>query len=378
MKLDDIFRLSLHGYMTQLHTAPEIPEGQDYDCLSYNNFAGVEFPLIFRQKKGSGGRKLVDFINTGWGDVPGPVSDRVIGLLRDGGFTGWDTYPVEVFLKDGSRLPGYRGLMVTGGECDTDISLSEQVDTIGPWPYGQADVCLKELPIVLDSWDGSDMFRLGEQSRPMTSHFPPDSPLRAFFHLDSGYDPSFGPRVRKDPNTGRHFFRLLKEQSVSLYTRHSPVYVDDGSRFPTLVHRSVISVLESGRFSGWDADPAQILFNDGRLSRDFFELHVSGRCRIDPAVSVPVPVEWVFPKRKRRSTGFKGFPLDTASWDGSDIFRAGDYPFVFISARLRDALRQLLGADHFVRNAADCLITDFLPFGDIFPPLSDFHRNTTA
>ena len=116
MKLDDIFRLSLHGYMTQLHTAPEIPEGQDYDCLSYNNFAGVEFPLIFRQKKGSGGRKLVDFINTGWGDVPGPVSDRVIGLLRDGGFTGWDTYPVEVFLKDGSRLPGYRGLMVTGGE----------------------------------------------------------------------------------------------------------------------------------------------------------------------------------------------------------------------------------------------------------------------
>ena len=378
MKLDDIFRLSLHGYMTQLHTAPEIPEGQDYDCLSYNNFAGVEFPLIFRQKKGSGGRKLVDFINTGWGDVPGPVSDRVIGLLRDGGFTGWDTYPVEVFLKDGSRLPGYRGLMVTGGECDTDISLSEQVDTIGPWPYGQADVCLKELPIVLDSWDGSDMFRLGEQSRPMTSHFPPDSPLRAFFHLDSGYDPSFGPRVRKDPNTGRHFFRLLKEQSVSPYTRHSPVYVDDGSRFPTLVHRSVISVLESGRFSGWDADPAQILFNDGRLSRDFFELHVSGRCRIDPAVSVPVPVEWVFPKRKRRSTGFKGFPLDTASWDGSDIFRAGDYPFVFISARLRDALRQLLGADHFVRNAADCLITDFLPFGDIFPPLSDFHRNTTA
>ena len=423
MKLDDIFRLSLHGYMTQLYAVPELPEEQHYDCLSYNNFAGVEFPLVFRQEKGYGGKKLVDFINTGYGDVPGPVSDRVIDLLRDGGFTGWDTYPVEVFLKDGSRLPGYRGLMVTGGKCDTDISLSEQVDTIGPWPYGQADVRLKELPIVFDSWDGSDMFRLksyggvyisrrlrdalkdakisnldlrqsaadfflscdsdgmfrlGEQSRPMTSHFPPDSPLRAFFHLDSGYDPSFGPRVRKDPNTGRHFFRLLKEQSVSPYTWHSPVYVDDGSCFPTLVHRSVISVLESGRFSGWDADPAQILFNDGRLSRDFFELHVSGRCRIDPAVSVPVPVEWVFPKRKKRSTGFKGLPLDTASWDGSDIFRAGDSPYVFISARLRDALRQLLGADHFVRNAADCLITDFPPFGDIFPMLSDFHGNTTA
>ena len=422
MKLDDIFCLDLHGYMTQLYTVPEMPEGQRFDYLFHNEFAGAVFPIVFRQKKGYGGNKLVDFLNLGLTTF-GPVSDRVVGLLRDGGFTGWDTYPVEVLLKDGSRLPGYQGLMVTGGECDTDISLSEQVDTIGPWPYGQADVCLKELPIVLDSWDGSDMFRLkshggvyisrrlrdalkeakisnldlgqsaadfflscdsdgmfrlGEQSRPMTSHFPPDSPLRAFFHLDSGYDPSFGPRVRKDPNTGRHFFRLLKEQSVSPYTCHSPVYVDDGSCFPTLVHRSVISVLESGRFSGWDADPAQILFNDGRLSRDFFELHVSGRCRIDPAVSVPVPVEWVFPKRKKRSTGFKGFPLDTASWDGSDIFRAGDSPYVFISARLRDALRQLLGADHFVRNAADCLITDFPPFGDIFPMLSDFHGNTTA
>ena len=423
MKLDDIFCLDLHGYMTQLYTVPEMPEGQRFDYLFHNEFEGAVFPIVFRQKKGYGGNKLVDFLNLG-STTFGPVSDRVVDLLRDGGFTGWDTYPVEVLLKDGSRLPGYRGLMVTGGECDTDISLSEQVDTIGGrGPYGHACTCLKGLPIVLDSWDGSDMFRLksyggvyisrrlrnalkdakisnldlrqsaadyflwcksdgsfhfGGQSRPMTSPFPSDSPLRAFFHLDSGYDPSFGPRVRKDPNTGRHFFRLLKEPCIGSQMSHSPVYVDDGSSFPTLVHRSVISVLESGRFSGWDADPAQVLFNDRRLSRDFFELRVSGSCSIDPAVSVPVPVEWVFPKRKRRSTGFKGFPLDTASWDGSDIFRAGDSPYVFISARLRDALRQLLGADHFVRNAADCLITDFPPFGDIFPMLSDFHGGTTA
>ena len=423
MKLDDIFHLSLHGYMTQLFTVPEMPEGQRFDHLFYKKFAGAVFPIVFRQKKGYGGKKLVDFLNLG-STTFGPVSDRVIDLLRDGGFTGWDTYPIEVFLKDGSRLPGYRGLMVTGGECDTDISLSEQVDTIGgQGPYGYACTCLKGLPIVLDSWDGSDMFRLrsyggvyisrrlrdalkdakisnldlrqsaasfffmcdsdgifrfGGQSRPMASPFPPDSPLRRFFHLDSGYDPSFGPRVRKDPNTGRHFFRLLKEQSVSPYTWLSPVYVDDGSRFPTLVHRSVISVLQNGRFSGWDADQAQVLFNDGRLSRDFFELHVSGSCRIDPAVSVPVPVEWVFPKRKKRSTGFKGFPLDSNSWDGSDIFRAGDSPFVFISARLRDALRRLLDGDHLVRNAADCLITDLQPFADIFPLLSEFHRGTTA
>ena len=159
MKLDDIFHLSLYGYMTQLFTVPEMPEGQRFDYLFHNKFEGAVFPIVFRQKKGYGGNKLVDFLNLG-STTFGPVSDRVVDLLRDGRFTGWDTYPVEILLKDGSRLPGYRGLMVTGGECDTDISLSEQVDTIGPWPYGRSRVCLKEIPIVLDSWDGSDMFRL--------------------------------------------------------------------------------------------------------------------------------------------------------------------------------------------------------------------------
>ena len=130
MKLDDIFCLDLHGYMTQLFTIPEMPEGQRFDYLFHNEFEGAKFPIVFRQKKGYGGNKLVDFLNLS-STTFGPVSDRVVDLLRDGGFTGWDTYPIEVFLKDGSRLPGYRGLMVTGGKCDTDISLSEQVDTIG-------------------------------------------------------------------------------------------------------------------------------------------------------------------------------------------------------------------------------------------------------
>lgn len=55
----------------------------------------------------------------------GPASDRVIDLLRDEGFTGWDTFPVEVYLKDGSRLLGYQGLIVTGKCGALDPAASE-------------------------------------------------------------------------------------------------------------------------------------------------------------------------------------------------------------------------------------------------------------
>ena len=429
MTLSDFFHLSLYGYLTQMFTPPEMPEGQIFSHLFYKEFAGADFPIVFRQKKGYGGNKLVDFLNIGSASF-GPVSDRVIELLRDGGFTGWDTYPVEVYLKDGSKLDGYQGLMVTGGECDIDISLSEQVATIGPWPMGTAQTCLKELPIVLDSWDGSDFFRVKEaggiyitrrlreamkkarisnldlntsaadsylacdsdgifrigirgQTRPLIYPFPTDSPLRGFFSLHSGFRQSFGPRTQRDNSVGSHFFRLTRESIIidpsvmNFFMGRSPFYVDDGSVFPTLVRRDIVSVLEGGHFTGWDATPAQVLFNNGYLSRDFFELHVSGRCPISPRVSVPVPVVWLNPKRKERSTGFKGFPLDFDGWDGSDIFLAGSTQHVFISARLRDALYKAIGRDHLLRNAIDCLITDIPPFGDLFPLLNDFHGLST-
>lgn len=111
---------------------------------------------------------------------------------------------------------------------------------------------------------------------------------------------------------------------------------------------------------------------------DFHFLSVLGRCsRRNLSIPRPVPVEWVNPKRKTRSIGFKGFPLDISAWDGSDIFLDGDSTHVFVSARLAEAMQREDFHRIFYRNAADCLITDTLPFGDLFPLLNDFHGLST-
>ena len=134
---------------------------------------------------------------------------------------------------------------------------------------------------------------------------------------------------------------------------------------------AVLDFYNIHNYGGWTKLCAHPVIPKGT---GFRFLSILGRCsRRNLSIPRPVPVEWVNPKRKTRSIGFKGFPLDFDGWDGSDIFLAGSTRHVFISTRLRDALYKAIGRDHLVRNAADCLITDTLPFGDLFPLLNDFH-----
>ena len=87
--------------------------------------------------------------------VPVVVSQRFIDILLDQRFTGWSTYPVEVYSKSGDLLPGYHGLSITG-----------RCGLIEP---GRSGIVLEHLPggwiprfkgLFFDpaSWDGSDFF----------------------------------------------------------------------------------------------------------------------------------------------------------------------------------------------------------------------------
>jgi hypothetical protein len=42
------------------------------------------------------------------------ISERLRTVLRDGGFSGWTTYPARLRDKTGAVIPGYHGLAVTG------------------------------------------------------------------------------------------------------------------------------------------------------------------------------------------------------------------------------------------------------------------------
>ena len=83
------------------------------------------------------------------------VHRRAVDLLRDGGFTGWRTYPVNVIDKNGDSYPDYAGLAVLGrcGACD----LSRSVVVLAEYPVGWFPHFLGRY-FSENSWDGSDFF----------------------------------------------------------------------------------------------------------------------------------------------------------------------------------------------------------------------------
>ena len=85
------------------------------------------------------------------------ISDKFRNVLFSRGFSGWHTYPVEVYGSNGKLLPGYHGLSITGRCGKVDESKSPIVDD-GYYPTGTPR--RKKLGIFFapESWDGSDIF----------------------------------------------------------------------------------------------------------------------------------------------------------------------------------------------------------------------------
>jgi hypothetical protein len=117
--------------------------------------AGLDAPGRFEYDEGSSARGIV-------GTTYPPlklVSDGVIGALT--GFTGWTTYPVELYGRDGARVPGYHGFGVTGRAGPID-------DALGPGYL-----------FAPGSWDGSDVFVTGDGALTMVAQPVRDALLAA-------------------------------------------------------------------------------------------------------------------------------------------------------------------------------------------------------
>lgn len=109
-------------------------------------------PLAFVHRMG--GKVPSDVIWTGY-VVIHIFADRVVELLRQKGFTGWSTYPVEVRGKDGEVFPGYHGMSFPG-RC-------------GPIENARSTIVYEQMPggvfprhkgifFAPETWDGSDFF----------------------------------------------------------------------------------------------------------------------------------------------------------------------------------------------------------------------------
>jgi len=110
-------------------------------------------PLAFERDEGSRPHDLV-------GSTHGPVlvSDRLLGALH--GVSGWTTYPVAIEGVEG----GYHGLAVTGRAGPVDDALSPRVMLPPPVPEGNALPGRRGLLFRPETWDGSDVFLLGDST----------------------------------------------------------------------------------------------------------------------------------------------------------------------------------------------------------------------
>jgi hypothetical protein len=107
-------------------------------------------PLYYRM-----GRAVPSDVIWTTGLHPVIVHKRVIDLLLDHRFTGWGTYPVEVYGKQGEPYPDYLGLSFTGRCGPIDGSRSER--TLVEMPGGLVPHW-KGIYFDEQSWDGSDFF----------------------------------------------------------------------------------------------------------------------------------------------------------------------------------------------------------------------------
>jgi hypothetical protein len=128
--------------------------GRDVERLFLGELR-LSAPLLFNFMKGASGSTAHDLIGTTFTSLL-LVSDKTIGVLS--GFSGWTTYPVEVYGKRGELIPGYHGLAVTGRCGPIDYTKSTPRVCEPPIPGGGRSRQWFGLCFDEKTWDGSDIF----------------------------------------------------------------------------------------------------------------------------------------------------------------------------------------------------------------------------
>ncbi len=130
--------------------------------LSWKDIASLKrgdlnppIPVPYRY---AGGRTVPeDFV---WCDGGFIISDRIKELFTAHNFTGWKTYPINLYDKNGKLISGYHGFAVTAKVGPIDYSRSEIIAK-PPIIIGKPNIVKKGLYFDENSWDGSDFLFAG-------------------------------------------------------------------------------------------------------------------------------------------------------------------------------------------------------------------------
>lgn len=132
-----LFRNAIDNHLRGFHSGREI-----YDQLAFGDHYPeyIQFPIVFYQEDGKRMRDVLDMRYVGFF----VISDRMKLVLEENGFTGWKTYPVQLYDKKKNLISGYSGFTVTGKGGRVYYPLNEAWVPVLGWN----PAC----------WDGSDFF----------------------------------------------------------------------------------------------------------------------------------------------------------------------------------------------------------------------------
>jgi hypothetical protein len=156
VEFNKIYELAPAFVRGVLHVDAADPKYNNVSLLITRGEFRVDEAVVFRHD--SGGRAR-DFVCSTAGHIIG--SPKVIDILKDNRFTGWTTYPVEIYNKQDEKLEGYAGLAIIGRCGYLDATNSKRV-LVPLYPGVQPSWQMQGLEFDPDSWDGSDLFCPGD------------------------------------------------------------------------------------------------------------------------------------------------------------------------------------------------------------------------
>jgi hypothetical protein len=111
-------------------------------------------PIVCKRDIGS---RAVDFVSSTYA-CNVFMSQRFVDVLRAAETTGWGTYPVEVYGKDGQFMEGYHGLSILGRCGPVDFAKGRLEFRPPRVPNGKPYKVRVGFPFDLATLDGSDFF----------------------------------------------------------------------------------------------------------------------------------------------------------------------------------------------------------------------------
>ena len=135
----EMWKNAIDNHLCGFHSGREL-----FDQLAFGDHYPeyIQFPIVFHQEEGKRMRDVLDMRSVGFF----VISDRMKDVLEENGFTGWKTYPIQLYDKKKNLISGYSGFTVTGKGGRVYYPLNEAWNPVLGWNPA--------------SWEGSDFFIL--------------------------------------------------------------------------------------------------------------------------------------------------------------------------------------------------------------------------